>query len=227
MIENSILVIENDPLLIKSLQNHCRYTGIQADFTSTVATALEKLDSHPYALIVVDRKLDDGDGLEIVEYVHDVCPQTKVLVCSQLGSEKERISGLSIGADAYLPKPFSFTEFSLILQKLLHMHKKISTQVLSAGNLHLYLDAGVIRIHTQQYKIRKKESQLLACLLIHKDAVVSRSALIEYVWGVHENPPTYNTLDVYIRRIRMQLGKEHTHRIKTVRSFGYMVVSAV
>ena len=225
MLENSILVIENDPLLTKSLQNHCRYSGLQAEFTSNIATALEKLETHGYSLVVVDRKLDDGDGLEVVEYFHDTCPQTKVIICSQLGSVKERIYGLSSGADAYLPKPFSFKEFSLILNKLLHMHKKIATHVLSAGDMHLDLSTGSVQIASTTYKIRKKEAELLACLLIHKDAVVSRMSLLEYVWGIHTQLPTYNTLDVYIRRIRMQLGKENTHRIKTVRGFGYMVSS--
>ena len=223
MKENHILIVENDPLLTQSLRNHCKHKGLCADFSPTISKAMHMIDQINYAVVVIDRKLDDGDGLELVEYLSDCKPQTKVLVCSQLRSEHERISGLAIGADAYLPKPFSFTEFSLMLQKLLNVHKKIKQDVLVAGTLQLNPNSGIVAIGTETFKLRKKESQLLACLIIHKGSVVSRAALIEYVWGIGDEIPTHNTLDVYIRRIRMTLGCRHGHLIKTVRSFGYLL----
>lgn len=225
MKENSVLVVENDLLLTQSLKNHCKYKGIPATFTSQISKAIDLLEEKPFSVVVIDRVLDDGDGLELVEYLRDISPQVKVLVCSQLGSETERISGLELGADAYLPKPFSFTEFSLILHKLLHIHKQIEDTTLSAGDVQLNPNSGIVTIQGTDFKLRKKESQLLACLMIHKNAVVSRNALIEYVWGISTETPNYNTLDVYIRRIRMTLTHKYAYKIKTIRSFGYSFVS--
>lgn len=223
MIENQVLVVENDPLLTQSLKNHCAHKGICAHFTSEIATAISMLERKKYTVVVVDRVLDDGDGLELVEYLKDIAPQIKVLVCSQLGTERERISGLSIGADAYLPKPFSFTEFSLVLNNLLKIYKKVDTKLLTAGTVQLCTHSGTVTIGTTTCTLRKKETELLTCLMVHANTVVSRDALIEYVWGITDNPPSYNTLDVYIRRIRMSFTSLHAQKIKTVRSFGYML----
>ncbi|NCS97751.1 MAG: response regulator transcription factor [Candidatus Pacebacteria bacterium] len=225
MIKNHVLVVENDPLLSQSLKNHCEYKGISANFTSQISTAIELLEKEKFSVVVVDRVLDDGDGLELVEYLRDIAPQIKVMVCSQLGSERERISGLEIGADAYLSKPFSFTEFSLILTKLMNIHKRINEDSLLAGSIVLYPTSGIVEIQNTRIQLRKKEAELLACLMIHKNTVVSRNALIEYVWGISDQMPNYNTLDVYIRRIRMSFTKQYADNIKTVRSFGYMLKS--
>ena len=80
-----------------------------------------------------------------------------------------------------------------------------------------------MKIEYNTKQLRRKETQLLACLMIHKNTVVSRDNLIEYVWGITDAQPNYNTLDVYIRRIRMAFGREHAHLIKTKRSFGYQL----
>lgn len=223
MIKNNVLVVENDPLLTQSLKNHCLHKGITAHFTTQISTAIDLLEKKKYSVVVIDQVLDDGDGLELVQYLKDIAPQIKVLVCSKLGNERDRISGLEIGADAYLPKPFSFTEFSLILQNLLRIHKQIDEHIITAGDVTLFPQSGIVNIGTTQLQLRKKETELLMCLMIHKNTVVSRDALIEYVWGITDSTPNYNTLDVYIRRIRMSFTCVHAQKIKTIRSFGYML----
>ncbi|MCA9368694.1 MAG: response regulator transcription factor [Pseudomonadales bacterium] len=219
----SVLVVENDPLLTQSLKNHCKHKGIPAHFTGKLTAALDLIEQEKFSVVVVDRMLDDGDGIELVEYLHDISPQTKVIVCSNMGSEHDRIYGLETGADAYLSKPFSFSEFSLILEKLLRVHKQIESHVLRAGAVVLHTSSGVVTIGNCTKQLRKKETQLLACLMIHKNTVVSRNDLIEYVWGITDSQPNYNTLDVYIRRIRMSFGKDHAHFIQTKRGFGYLL----
>jgi two-component system, OmpR family, response regulator len=221
--KKKILVVENDPILTQSLINHCHHKNYDVVTSTTVQKALTYTQESYFDLVIVDRGLDDGDGLTVVEYITDTFPCTRVLICSQTGDVQNRIKGLSAGADNYVPKPFSFTELSLKIEKLLAVEKLSLEESLHAGKITVYPDSGKVVIDTKVCYLRKREHQILTCLVKHRKRVVSRDTLISYIWGNSEHIPAYSTLDVYIRRIRIAIGKEYGKLIKTVRGFGYMI----
>jgi len=217
---NRILIVENDRALVASLHSLLQTLGYSVSSAYDLKTAYEVLGKQGFELVLLDRVLDDGDGLEIANFLHEVSFGTKILFMSQKGEVAERLIGLNSGADDYLPKPFNTQELVQKV-KLLLLRQKIKDQsYLQVGHIHLNPSSGTLTLNDKQSSLRRRESQILACLLRMQGTVVSKSALIEYVWQSEDEIPTYTTLEVYIRRLRMALGNHHGY-IKTVRGFGY------
>lgn len=220
--QKNILVVENDQLLCQSLTVHCKKKDYLVTTTPSLSQAYTALENTRFDLAIVDRGLDDGDGIEVVEYLHDCSPNTRILVCSKLGEHMDRVHALSQGADTCISKPFTFSELSLKIERLLSLERKQRTEVLTAGILNLYPQSGTVLINNHRFFLRKRECEVLGCLLQYKNQVVSRDRLISTIWGPIDDTPEYGTLDVYIRRIRMKL-KSYGTAIKTVRGYGYQV----
>ena len=203
----NILIVENNNVLAKTLSEHLKNKGYFITITPSVEKAINEIEEYPYDLIILDRILDDGDGIEVAEFVRDFSYQIKVLMLSELCNVKERIKGLENGADDYLAKPFSLSELSIKIKKLLCTQKILDIEKLSLGKIAITPETGELSINGKIVLIRKKEAQLLTCLIRHKNQVISRNKIIDIVWSGNYELPTQSTLDVYIRRIRVKLGK--------------------
>jgi two-component system, OmpR family, response regulator len=218
-----ILIVENDKTLANTLAQHLKSKNYFCTICDSIEQAIHELENFPFNLIILDRILTDGDGLEIAEFVNDFSYQTKILILSELSHINERVTGLEKGADDYLAKPFSLPELTLKINKLINIQKIKDVESLTLGPLTIIPDSGSLIIKGKTQLIRKKEIQLLACLIRHKNQVVSREKIIDIVWSNSYDLPTQSTLDVYVRRLRITLGKYKSH-IKTVRGFGYMAL---
>lgn len=216
-----ILIVENDTTLAQTLANHLKTKKYFCTICDSVENAISELESFSYDLVILDRILSDGDGIEVAEFISDFAYQTKVLILSEMSQVNERIKGLEKGADDYLAKPFSISELTLKIKKLLDTQKIKSYEKLTLGPLTILPETGEVTVQNKKICIRKKEIQLLACLIRYKNQVVSREKIIDIVWGGSYDLPTQSTLDVYVRRLRVNLG-EYKEHIKTVRGFGYM-----
>lgn len=218
-----ILIVENNALLATTLLEHLKSKKYFCTICDSIETAIAELERFSYDLIILDRVLDDGDGIEVAEFVSDFNYQTKILILSDLSQTNDRIQGLEKGADDYLAKPFSLTELTIKIHKLLHTQKIKDVEQLTLGDITIVPDTGELCINDKKLLVRKKEIRLLACLIRHKNQVVSREKIIDLVWEGSYELPTQSTLDVYVRRLRITLGKYKSY-IKTVRGFGYMAV---
>lgn len=218
-----ILIVEDDQLLAKTLRTALLTSKTSVTVASTMAQAFELLERQNFELIIVDRVLPDGEGLEVVEYIDDTFYHSRVLCLSEKRAIDDRVYGLQKGADDYLSKPFSLTELLLRINKLLQREKKLAQECLVVNKVILFPETGVVRFDESERVLRKRETQILASLFRHKNAVVTRDMLIDMVWGATDVMPTHITLDVYIRRLRVQLSSYHWI-IKTIRGFGYSAV---
>lgn len=219
----NILIVENDKTLAKTLAQHLQNKQFFCNICDSIESAIQELENFSYDLVLLDRILSDGDGIEIAQFLSDFSFQTKILVISELSQIKERIKGLENGADDYISKPFSLTEITLKINKLLNTQKIKVREELGLGKLLILPESGELIVNGKTQHVRKKEIQLLACLIRHKNQVVSREKIIDIVWSGSYELPTQSTLDVYIRRLRITLGKYKDY-IKTVRGFGYMAL---
>jgi DNA-binding response OmpR family regulator len=172
-------------------------------------------------LAVVDRVLTDGDGLELIEHLNREHYYTRILVLSQLKEPPEKIKGLSSGADDYLSKPFHPAELNLRVKNLLAKEKQMSQRWLVCGKLKLDVDTGRLEINQQiKINLRRKEAEILAVLIKHRNQVVTHAQIAQKVWPGEKFYPSHTTINVYIRRIRLKMA-EYKHMIETVRKFGY------
>ena len=220
-----ILLVEDDLQLQQLLKSSFEKLYITSQARS-LEMAYDLLEKSKYDLVLVDRGLPDGDGLELIEYLHDTHYQTKVLALTTKAQLHDRVEGLEQGADEYLSKPFALAEVKLRIDKLLRIDKKINTAVLTLGRYEFFPTMGVLKIDERDVTFRKREAQIFECLLRYKNQVVSREAIIADVWAGEELYPTETTLDVYIRRIRVLLGTQ-SNLIKTIRGFGYKLMEPV
>lgn len=218
---SNILIVENDKSLQKMIAEYFRAKNYHCETSETVEDACDKLEAKDYDLIILDRILDDGDGIEVVEYINDFNYKTRVIILSEKSKVDEKIAGLENGADDYLAKPFSISELYLRVKNLLDKQKVKQTKSITIGNVKIFPKSGEVIINEKRLTMRKKEMQILACLFKHKNQVVSRKMIIDDVWSGGADIPTHTTLDVYIRRIRIFLQSEK-RLIKTIRGFGYM-----
>lgn len=186
----------------------------------SLSNAYSRLSKQHYDLLIIDRQLPDGDGLEIVEHLHGSNLDTPILMLTELNAAKERVRGLREGADDYLGKPFSLDELLLRAEKLVKKIRKTDFSCGQLGRIQLFGESGVVRIGLKKIELRKREFKIFAFLVRHKNMVVTRQMLIENLWPENDIP-TYKTLDVYVRRIRLKLGSDRW-AIKTIRGYGYM-----
>jgi len=215
-----VLIVEDDRLLCKQLKQL-----FQQEYRVFTAESIEEtqlcIESKRLDLLILDRVLPDGDTLELLSYIRDCAPATRILMMSSKAEVSQRIKGLTGGADDYVPKPLDVQELRLRVRKLLQLERAPMDDWLQAGELRFNRITGETYAGDLLVHLRPREAQILNCLLRFKNRVVTRDTIVSHVWGA-TSIPTTTTLDVYLRRLRMMLG-ETAHCIETVRGFGYLI----
>lgn len=218
----NILIAENDSSLNSILSLHLSKMGHKCKNCHSIQKAFKLLEKENFDIVVLDRILNDGDGIEISSYLHDLGATTRILFISDLGSVKDRILGLEQGGDDYLPKPFSIVEFGLKIKKMVGTSKNTNT-TFTINNIVLDPSACSLKLpNSELVFLRQKETKILSVLMRHKNQVVSRDQIISNVWGSVENIPSYVTIDAYVRKIRMKI-KSCSTKITTHRGIGYRI----
>lgn len=177
-------------------------------------------------VIILDRMLPKRDGLSIVEYLRAENDQTPVLILSALGQVDDRVRGLRAGGDDYLTKPFAFSELLARVEALGRRNSPMEAEtLLKAGDLEMDRLAHKVTRAGVELNLQPREFRLLEYLLKHAGQVVTRTMLLESVWGYHFDPQT-NIVDVHVSRLRSKIDKDFdTPILQTVRGAGYMIVS--
>lgn len=220
----SVLIVEDDNTLRQQLVDILQPLTVTVYQASNLESAYSLLQKCSFDVVLLDRSLPDGDGIELAYFISDYQQPTKVVVLSAIKTDiSERLEGYQSGCLDYLCKPVNSLELKAKVRMLLRVQVLHSTSVLRFSDIQLNPHTGQLALDRTKIKLlRKKESAILACLVRHRPRVVTKEQLIEHVWGLSESPPTYSTLDVYIRRLRIQLENKHTV-IKTARGFGYFI----
>lgn len=217
-----ILIVEDDGVLSQTLKISLLKEGLRVMIARNLRIAQILITQHKYSLIILDRVLPDGDGIDLVEKILEINYQARILVLSTKSSVKQRIKGFRLGVDEYLSKPFSYQELRLRVKNLLARQKIDSSEAISCGGIVLFPKTCSLVVDGNWSKIRPRESQILACLIYHKRFVVTDELLLDFVWGYTGRTPSHRSISVYIRRIRMYLGSR-SQQLKTIRGVGYCI----
>jgi len=215
------LVLEDDARLRSIVVRTLTRAGLACDEAGSMEAAEELLDLHEYDLLVLDRRLPDGDGLEVCRRARERGFRNSILMLTAMDQPEDEVEGLSVGADDYLGKPFEPDVLTARARALLRRNAGRAPAELTAGDLRLDPGRRVAFRAGEALKLTAREFTILELLMRVPGGVVSREEILEQAWGEREEPMS-NTIDVLVGRLRRKLDRpKQPSRIETVRGMGY------
>lgn len=220
-----ILVVEDDAETSDYIMRGLRECGHVVDVTGDGREGFMMASGGPqtgYDVLVVDRMLPGMDGLAMVRALRAAGDRTPVLFLTALGGVDDRVTGLNAGGDDYLVKPFAFSELSARVDALARRPRTVAADtVLRVGDLQLDLLTRRVTRAGAEIDIQPQEFRLLEYLMRHAGECVTRTMLLENVWGFHFDPKT-SVVETHISRLRAKIDREFDHElIHTIRGAGY------
>ena len=212
-----ILVIEDEERIASFLEKGLTAHGYAVEWASTGRDGLERGIRPGVSLVILDLKLPDLDGLEVLAGLRARGATVPVLILSARGRVGDRVRGLDLGADDYLGKPFAFAELLARVRARLRPGRAAAAGVLHAGDIRLDPARREVTVGGRRANLSAREFALLQAFVGHPGQVLSRQELLSMVWGMNFDPRT-NLVDVYVGYLRRKLGGPV---IETVRGAGY------
>ena len=219
-----ILLVEDDPDVGSFVAGQLRDAGHECVHEADGDQGLQTARAETFDAMVIDRMLPSMDGLTLIETLRKDGSDVPMLVLSALGDVDNRVQGLKCGADDYLVKPFSMAE---LLARLEVLHRRSGTPAansetsLQVEDLHMNLLTQDVTRNGEVLNLQPREYKLLEYLMRHAGQVVTRTMLLEQVWGYHFDPQT-NVIDVHVSRLRQKIDKDFDNPLlTTVRGAGY------
>jgi DNA-binding response OmpR family regulator len=215
-----ILVVEDDAVLARRIASTLTEAGHDPIVVHEGERALDKIEATPFDLIVLDIILPGMDGFEVLRHLRAQHLASRVLMLTARGEVNDRVTGLQLGADDYLPKPFAMGELVARVNALGRRYPEEPTLKLRVGDLTLDLASHEVHRGARHIHLSARELMLLKVLMREPSRVFTRTELCERVW---EHPHEYDTklVEVFIGRLRRKISDPPL--IHTVRHVGYTI----
>jgi two-component system OmpR family response regulator len=217
------LVIEDEPQIGAYLGRLLGQLHGIVDIVASVSDAQQALSNFKYDLAIVDRMLPDGDALDIVTALSQLPERPAIIMLTAKDTKEDVIDGLNCGADDYLGKPFEPQEFIARVRAVLRRPRLLVPSVLSFGNVELRVGTNEAIVANNKILLRRREALILGALLMRRDRVVTRAALIEEIYGFDDEIES-NTLEAQVSRLRKKLAELGGDvEIRSMRGIGYIL----
>ena len=214
-----ILVVEDDPLLSQGLTRVLSRVGHAVEQAGTGRQADSALRNQAYELVVLDIGLPDIDGFEVLRRLRHRHAATNVLVLTARDAIEDRVHGLDLGADDYLTKPFSVSEFEARVRALLR-RVSLPAGAVSVGRLTVDVEAKRVKVNDVPVELTVREWALLELFMARPGRVLSKEQIAQEL-AAYDSQLTPNAIEVYVSRLRAKI-ESAAVRIRTVRGFGYL-----
>jgi DNA-binding response OmpR family regulator len=217
-----LLLVEDEDSIGRLLRSYLEREGWKIVWTRRGEDALVELVRHPVRLVILDIGLPGMDGFEVCRRMR-ARSHVPIIMLTARDEEPDRVIGLELGADDYVPKPFSPRELAARIKAILRRSElQPAAEVLTAGSIVLRRDTRSVEVAGAALELTVKEFDLLACLIEHAGVVLSRDQLLDRVWGV-AYPGGTRTVDVHVAQLRRKLNVPNA--IQTIRGAGYKLVA--
>jgi DNA-binding response OmpR family regulator len=221
-----LLLIEDEPQMSRLIAANLGDAGYVVDPVASIGEAEAALAVARYALVLLDRRLPDGDGVALLRHIRARQPGVPVIILTALDEVADKVRGLDAGADDYLTKPFMKEELLARIRAALRRPGGEATPPISCGRLTFDPASRAVAVEGQRVILKRRELALIESLIRRVGRVVARETLMSEVYGFDDDIQS-NTLDAHVSRLRGRLAKLAAGvAIHPVRGIGYMLDAA-
>lgn len=218
-----ILIVEDEPQMLDNMSKNLEAEGFLVESAINFAQARQRIGVYEYDCILLDINLPDGNGLELLKIIKKSGLEDGVIIVSARDSLDDKLQGLDLGADDYLPKPFHMAELRARVKAVLRRRNFEGQDELKIGNMAINTSNRTLFIDRKEVELNRKEYDVLLYLASNKDRLVVKAALAEHVWG--DNIDQADSFDFIYSQIKNLRKKLDTHsaevEIKAVYGIGY------
>ena len=225
MSQQAILIVEDEQKLSRVLELELQYENYKTAIANDGKEALRLMEEKDWDLVLLDIMLPELSGMEVLRKIRRTDEVTPIILLTARDEVHDKVSGLDLGANDYITKPFQIEE--LLARIRVHLRQRatngVQSEKLIVGDLSVDIDTREVKRVNKDIELTPREFDLLVCLLQNKNIVLNREQLIEQVWGFDYFGDT-NVVDVYIRYLRQKVDKGFDSAyIQTVRGVGYTI----
>jgi DNA-binding response OmpR family regulator len=218
-----ILLVEDEPEMQKSITHYLELEKYKVEVASDFEIAFEKIQFYEYDCVLLDITLPQGNGLDLIKTIKQIRPKTGIIIISAKNSFDDKIDGLNLGADDYLPKPFYLPELNARIKALIRRNSFEGVAVIALNEITVFPDERRVLIHNILINLTAKEYDLLLYLVANKNRVIQKSALVEHLWG--DNADQFDNFDFiynHVKNLRRKLlAADCTDYIESLYGIGY------
>lgn len=221
-----ILIIEDERDMRQNMQATLEKEGFLVEPVSSYKEAISKIGVYDYDCILLDITLPDGNGLGILKILKDKGYSDSVIIVSAKDSIDDKVEGLELGADDYLPKPFHMAELNARVKAVLRRRKFDGANLLEVANVKIDIDNHTVAVDGKELELNRKEFDVLFYLCTNHNRLVSKSALAEHVWGDYiDQTDNFDFIYSQIKNLRKKLlDTGAALEIKAVYGIGYKLL---
>ncbi|MCC8360674.1 response regulator transcription factor [Salinimicrobium sediminilitoris] len=221
-----ILIIEDEKDMRQNMQTTLEKENFLVEPVATYKEAISKIGVYDYDCILLDITLPDGNGLEILKTLKEKGYSDSVIIVSAKDSIDDKVEGLELGADDYLPKPFHMAELNARVKAVLRRRKFEGNNLLEVANVKINIDSHTVTVNDKDLELNRKEFDVLFYLCTNQNRLVSKSALAEHVWGDYiDQTDNFDFIYSQIKNLRKKLSDTGAEpEIKAVYGIGYKLL---
>jgi len=218
-----ILIIEDERKLSENIATDLSADNYVCEQAYNYKEAIERISLYMYDCILLDLNLPDGDGLKLLEEITRLKINSGVIIISARGTLDDKIAGLMVGADDYLPKPFSLSELSIRIYALMRRRQFSNTNVLQTNNIEINLLSKSVTVEGNTIVLTRSEYELLLFLVGNKNRIISKNAIAEHLSGdMADMMDSHNFVYSHIKNLKLKLANAGCGNcIKTIYGTGY------
>jgi DNA-binding response OmpR family regulator len=220
-----ILIVEDDYPLSEIIQQSLEKERFVVETARNYAAAIDKTTLYDYDCILLDIMLPDGSGLDLLKHLKNAGKQN-IIIISAKDSIDDKIAGLNIGADDYLPKPFHLAELNARIRSVVRRNNYNGSNIIVVGNINININDRSVSVNNKNIELNRKEFDILLYCINRPDRLLTKEQLAEAVWGDNiDQADNFDFIYAQVKNLRKKLVQaEATPKIKAVYGLGYRFI---
>ena len=224
-----VLIIEDEIELAASIKNYLEMEGFVCEVAHSYNVATEKINLYAYDCALVDINLPDGSGLDVIRELKELKSKSGIIIISARDALDDRITGLELGADDYITKPFNLSELNARVKSVIRRINFSGDNIIEFNEIKIDTNSYQVWINSEELTLTRKELDLLLFFIANKDRVLTKESIGEHVWGDYADTlDNFDFIYTHIKNLRKKLIKNGVQDyLQNVYGVGYKFVSNI